>query len=206
MSTKCGIIAVICALALVGGLSDAHSVAANVACEYLEEGQPVPVQCEKERAEEEAFFKRVERERQEEKERKEAEEREEQERERKEEREQKARERREKREAREWAVKPKVTQKIAHQHAMSLLHKKVPTWTYRTAGSLECAGGKINRSHWRCRVSWIAGSVCHGGRLQVIGAGHINGQAIYRSKIEYQNGYGYIRHGRIRCFLSSEES
>lgn len=177
---------------------------ANVACEYLEPGQPIPPTCEAERQEEEASFKRLERERQEQREREAAEEAKKQEEERKEERERKAEQRREEREAREWAVKPKVTMQIARFWSLRVLHKKVPTWTYRKAGSLQCGGGRISRSQWRCRVSWIAGSVCHAGRVRVIGAGHEDHRAVYRAKVEYRNGYGYVRHGRIRCFLEEE--
>jgi flagellar biosynthesis GTPase FlhF len=195
----------------VGGclLSPRPAQAINDLCQYHE---PLPPQCvaelqkeEEERREEESAAKQWERERQEEKEKRAAEEAQEKEAERKEERERQARKRREQREASEWAVKPKVTQGIAHQRGLSLLHKKIPTWTYRKEGSLDCAGGKINRSQWRCRVSWIAGSVCHGGRLQVVGAGHRNGRAIYQSSIQYRSGYGYVRHGRIRCFFTEGE-
>ena len=178
---------------------------ANVACEYLEPGQPIPPACQREREEEEAFFKRVERERQEEREREAAQEAEHREEERKEERERKTRERREHREAHEWAVKPKVNLGIARSWSLRVLHNKVPTWTYRKAGSLQCGGGKISRSQWRCRVSWIAGSVCHAGRVRVIGAGHEHHRAVYQSKIEYRSGYGYVRHGRIRCFFTESE-
>jgi hypothetical protein len=177
---------------------------ANVACEYLEPGEPIPPVCQAEQKEQEEFFKRLERERQEEKEREAAEAKAEREQERKEEKERKARELEERRAAQEWAVKPRITERVAHEHALALLHKKVPTWTYRTAGTLQCGGGKVSRSDWRCRVSWIAGSVCHAGRIRVIGAGHRNHVAIIDSKIEYESGYGYVRHGRIRCFLERE--
>jgi hypothetical protein len=196
-----GVVAVLLVVGLV--LSNPSAARAGAACEYLE-GQPPGPACLAERAEEEEFFKRLERERQEEREREAAEEKAEREQERKEEKERKARERQEHREAQEWAVKPRITQKIAHDHALALLHKKVPTWTYRTAGNLQCGGGKVSRSDWRCRVSWIAGSVCHAGRIRVIGAGHRNHVAIIDSKIEYRNGYGFVRHGRIRCLLERE--
>jgi hypothetical protein len=193
-------------LMVVAGLLLVHptDARAGAACEYLE-GQPPGPACLAERAEEEEFFKRIEREQQEEREHIAAEERAEREQERKEEKERQARERQEHREAQEWAVKPKVTLAVAREHALTLLHRQVPTWTYRKAGTLQCGGGKIRRNDWRCRVSWIAGAVCHAGRIRVIGAGHRRHRAVFETKIEYKNGYGYIRHGRIRCLLERED-
>jgi len=177
---------------------------ASVACDYLEPGQPEPQQCKEEREEEERFFERVEREQREVREREEAERAERLEEERREERERQRQELRERREAKEWAVKPIVTRKVVRREALSLLHEKVPTWTYRTKGKLQCAGGRIDRSHWRCRVNWIAGSRCSSGRLQVIGAGHRSGRKIFRTKLQYASGYGFIENGRIRCFFSDD--
>ena len=180
------------------------SARAEAVCGYLEPGGTESPACVAREHEEEEFIKRVERDNREVRELERAEEKIQREDELKEEKERKARERQEHHEAQEWAVKPKVTLGLARSWSLRLLHKQVPTWTYRTAGFLQCGGGKISRSQWRCRVEWIAGSVCHAGRIRVIGAGHEDHRPIFRDKIEYENGYGFVRHGRIRCLLEHE--
>lgn len=194
MSSRCFAFFALVALviALVASLAP-FAAKASADCELAEE----QATCQSEKEAEEAFWARVEREQREAKEKEEAEEAEL--------RQQELREaQRERREAREWAVKPKVKLKRARAMSLGLLHQRVPTWTYRKLGFLDCASGRIDRSHWRCRANWIAGSICHSGRIQIVGAGHRNHRAIYESHMQYKSGHGYVYRGRIRCFFPDD--
>ena len=42
-------------------------------------------------------------------------------------------------------------------------------WTFRDSGSIDCDGGRLNRTHWRCRFWLRNGRRCYAGRVQVWG-------------------------------------
>jgi hypothetical protein len=72
-------------------------------------------------------------------------------------------------------------------------------WRNRNLGTVDCRGGKVNYSRWRCRVAWIRRSVCNVGRVQIFGAGHRDGRPVYRAHAHWKRGAGYTRGGRIHC-------
>lgn len=74
---------------------------------------------------------------------------------------------------------PAVHRADAEEFAGRLLREKYPTWTYRQAGYLDCRRGKINRTHWRCRVGWYKGNFCRIGRVQVEGEYFFRGTPFY---------------------------
>ena len=82
----------------------------------------------------------------------------------------------------------------------SELHRELPGWVYRRVGSVDCAGGRINRTRWRCQVRWIRGEECHVGRGQVWVVHH-TGRGIWtEDRIRWLNGRGYIENGHLYCF------
>lgn len=71
--------------------------------------------------------------------------------------------------AAEAFVVPTVDEPTAVQMTRSLLVKR-PGWSFRTYGYIDCRGGRINRTHWRCRFAWTQGKRrCRIGRVQVFG-------------------------------------
>jgi hypothetical protein len=75
----------------------------------------------------------------------------------------------------EWAHKPTVTEPIARGFARRLMRQtEFSIWT------VDCHGGKIDRTHWSCSVHIFYH--CLRGRIRVTGSGHKNGRAWYRAK------------------------
>ncbi len=93
--------------------------------------------------------------------------------ERKEAREAHAIEREEVREARrrqrEWAHKPTVTKPTAEEFAKRLMRK-----TSYSIWEVDCDGGRLNRTHWSCKVSIFYH--CLRGRIQIFGEGYKDGR------------------------------
>lgn len=95
------------------------------------------------------------------------------------EREERARERRQahrwQRERREWAHKPTVTKGIALEFSKRLMRKSdFSIWW------VDCDGGKINRTHWSCKVSIFYH--CLRGRIRVTGVGTKNHRPWFQAK------------------------
>lgn len=59
------------------------------------------------------------------------------------------------------------------------------SWVFRDSGSIDCDGGRLNRTHWRCRVWWRNGGRCFAGRVQAYG-------------VYFRRGPYYNAHGRFR--------
>jgi hypothetical protein len=100
---------------------------------------------------------------------------------------------------REWEHKPTVTLAFAEKGTRIFLRQNLGSWRHRSNGEVDCIGGKITRTRWSCHIAWIRGARCNVGRIQVFGAGHRNGRAIYRGHLRWQRGWGYTRAGRIHC-------
>lgn len=95
------------------------------------------------------------------------------------EREARARERERIREARrhrrEWQHKPTVTEPIARKFSRKVMRNSgLSIW------SVECGGGRIDRTHWRCRVKIFYH--CLRGRIRVTGIGIKDGLPWYRAQ------------------------
>jgi len=85
------------------------------------------------------------------------------------------RHRRQARERREWAIKPTVTKAVAREFSRRLMKQTdFSIWT------VDCDGGRINRTHWSCSVHIFYH--CLRGRIRVSGAGHKNHRPYYRAK------------------------
>lgn len=108
------------------------------------------------------------------------------------------------RERREWAHKPTVNARKANLLVEQRLRREVEGWKHRTAGSVDCRGGRVDRTHWRCKVRWLyrvpGGERCRVGRFKVRGEGYRNGVAWYSTAGQWVNGYGFLDGGRIRCY------
>jgi hypothetical protein len=79
------------------------------------------------------------------------------------------------RERREWGIKPTVTKGIAREFSRRLMKQTdFSIWT------VDCNGGRINRTHWSCSVHIFYH--CLRGRIRVSGAGHKNHRPYYRAK------------------------
>jgi hypothetical protein len=96
-------------------------------------------------------------------------------REEKEEREIRAEERVEEKEAREWAHKPTVTLHLARLLTVRTMRNSgLENWW------IDCRGGRIDRTHWSCKVSLFYH--CLRGRMRIWGAGYRNGRRWYGSQ------------------------
>lgn len=74
---------------------------------------------------------------------------------------------------REWAHKPTVTRYKARVLLARALRKADAGLFW-----IDCRHGRINRTHWACKVSLFYR--CLRGRAQVIGLGYREGEAMYR--------------------------
>lgn len=76
---------------------------------------------------------------------------------------------------REWRHKPTVTLRMARYFARKLmLESEFSIW------EVNCRGGRINRTHWRCNVRIFYH--CLRGRIRVTGIGHKDHRAWYRAQ------------------------
>jgi hypothetical protein len=80
---------------------------------------------------------------------------------------------RQKRLAREWRHKPTVTLPIATEFA-----KRAMRTSNTDVWEVDCRGGRINRTHWRCQVKVFYH--CLRGRVRISGAGFKNHTPFYR--------------------------
>lgn len=117
---------------------------------------------------------------------------------------QRPKERQAERRQREWAHKPTVNARKARLLVEKRLQQDVEGWKHRRAGSVDCRGGRVDRTHWRCKVRWLyrvpGGERCRVGRFKVRGEGYRNGVAWYSTAGQWVNGYGLLDKGRIRCY------
>lgn len=92
--------------------------------------------------------------------------------------------RRERREEREIAAEERHEKELRHEHSrraptvrkpiaeemlLRRLHR-VRLWRQRSYGFIDCNGGRVNRTHWRCRFGLVAGAYCIVGRAMISGA------------------------------------
>ena len=71
---------------------------------------------------------------------------------------------------------PSVHRADAEELGGRALRQDYPGWVKRDSGYLDCAGGKVDRTHWSCKVRWVHGRECKVGHLQVFGERFVNGQ------------------------------
>lgn len=76
---------------------------------------------------------------------------------------------------REWAHKPTVTLARAEEMARRAMHH-----TNQSNWWVDCDGGRINRTHWSCRIGFFYR--CLRSRILVSGAGFKDGVPWYRTK------------------------
>lgn len=105
---------------------------------------------------------------------------------------------REARRRREWAQKPSVTSRLAEAETLRLLGG-LSGWRHRRLGTVDCGGGRVNRTQWGCAVAWIRRGTCNVGRVRVYGAGHRDGQAFFGAHARWRRGYGWIEDGEVNC-------
>jgi hypothetical protein len=64
---------------------------------------------------------------------------------------------------------PTVRRADAQYLTLAALHEN-RNWRQRDWGFVDCREGRINRTHWRCKLGWVNGAYCFQGRAQVEGA------------------------------------
>lgn len=64
-------------------------------------------------------------------------------------------------------VNPPLSEPRARHYISHFLGNHYWSWRYREAGSINCAGGRVNWSTWSCGVNWISGRTCKEGRVLI---------------------------------------
>ena len=75
---------------------------------------------------------------------------------------------------------PAVTKGNAIYLTGRYLKEEGSSWNRRDKGSIDCAGGRVNRSAWECRSEWQAGHTCWNMRTKVMGISFKEGVPYYR--------------------------
>lgn len=57
--------------------------------------------------------------------------------------------------------------------------KERTSWPKRDSGSIDCNGGRVDRTHWKCKVKWQRGRYCWAMRVMVWGKGFEDGVPYY---------------------------